>query len=274
MDDQPTALLHDTVEMPLFGLGVFLTEDGEEVRNAVTWALEAGYRLVDTAAVYRNESGVGEALHNSGLPRDDVFITTKVWNTDQGYETTLRACEASLERLGLEYVDLYLIHWPKPALTRDTWRALEHLQREGKARAIGVSNFEPHHLEALTANAEVAPAVNQIELHPHLQQPALRAACAEIGTVVQAWSPLKRGRVLDEPTIVQIAETHGATPAQVVLRWQLQSGISTIPKSIRRNRIRENGDVFGFTLEPEEIAEIAALDRGERIGPHPDHIDF
>lgn len=260
--------------MPLFGLGVFQTPEGEEVYNAVTWALEAGYRLVDTAAVYRNETGVGRALRDSGVPRSDYFVTTKVWNTDQGYESTLQACEASLTRLGLDYVDLYLIHWPKPRLTAGTWRALEHLRAEGRTRAIGVSNFEPHHLDALMADAEVAPAVNQVELHPHLQQPEVRAACARLGTVVQAWSPLKRGRVLDEPVIGSIAEEHGATPAQVILRWQLQSGMSTIPKSVRRERIRENGDIFWFELSPEDIAAIGALDRGDRIGPHPDHIDF
>ena len=274
MNHPMTTKLHGSVEMPMHGLGVYQASDGEEVINAVAWALEGGYRLIDTASIYENEEGVAEGLRRSGLPRDEVFVTTKLWNTDQGYEPALRAFDASLERLGLDYVDLYLLHWPKPDLMADSWRALEQLQREGRTRAIGVSNFEPHHLEQLVASADVAPALNQVELHPHLQQQAVRAADDELGTVTQAWSPIKQGRVLDEPTIVEIAERLDVTPVQVILRWQLQEGIATIPKSVKRERIISNGDVFSFELTDSDMEAMRSLDRGDRIGPHPDHIDF
>jgi diketogulonate reductase-like aldo/keto reductase len=274
MNHPMTTMLHGSVEMPMHGLGVFKASDGDEVIDAVTWALEDGYRLIDTASIYRNEEGVGEGIRRSGLPRDEIFVTTKLWNTDQGYESALTALDASLDRLGLDQVDLYLIHWPKPEHTAASWRALEHLRREGKTRAIGVSNFEPHHLDQLMADADVAPAVNQIELHPHLQQHDVREAGSALGTVPQAWSPIKQGQVLDDPTIVEIAETLEVTPAQVVLRWQLQEGIATIPKSVTRERITANGDVFGFTLDDDQMAAMRALDRGDRVGPHPDHITF
>jgi len=270
MNHPMTTMLHETVEMPMHGLGVFQTPDGDEAINAVYWALEEGYRLVDTATIYRNEAGVGEGIRRSGLPRDEVFVTTKLWNSDQGYESALAALDTSLDLMRLDHVDLYLIHWPNPELTVETWRALEHLQAQGRARAIGVSNFKPHHLDQLMSTANVAPAVNQVELHPSLQQHETRAANGELGTVTQAWSPIKQGRILDDPVIVLIAESLDVTPAQVVLRWQLDEGIATIPKSVRRERIRENGDVFGFTLSDADIEAVRALDIGDRIGPDPD----
>lgn len=260
--------------MPMHGLGVFRTKDGDEVRNAVTWAIEDGYRLIDTATIYENETGVGEAVAGSGVPREEIFVTTKLWNTEQGYETTLAAMSASLDRLGMEYVDLYLVHWPVAEKTEETWRAMEHLQSEGFTKAIGISNFEPHHLEQLMASANVAPSINQVELHPNLQQHDVRAANTEVGCLTQAWSPLKQAEVLLDPTIGRIASELDVTQAQVVIHWQLQSGIATIPKSVKKHRIHENGDVFGFSLSEGHMAAIAALDSGDRIGPHPDHRDF
>lgn len=274
MQHLPTTLLHDTVEMPLHGLGTYKARDGETVIEAVTWALESGYRMIDTAAIYHNEAGVGEAVRRSDLARSDIFVTTKLWNTDQGYEAALGALDESLQTLGLDHVDLYLVHWPKPEHTADTWRALERAQDEGLTRAIGVCNFEPHHLDQLMATANVAPSVNQVELHPSLQQHEVRAAGDAIGAVTQAWSPLKQARILDEPDIVAIADRTGRSPAQVVLRWQLQEGLATIPKSVSKARIIENGDVFDFTLSEAEMETMRSLDRGDRIGPHPDHIDF
>jgi diketogulonate reductase-like aldo/keto reductase len=267
-------MLHENIEMPMHGLGVFKAGDGDEVRDAVTWAIEDGYRLIDTAAIYRNETGVGRAIASSDVPRSDLFVTTKLWNTDQGYESSLTALSASLERLGMDYVDLYLIHWPVANKTEETWRAMEHLQAEGLTRAIGVSNFEPHHLDQVMANAEIAPSVNQVELHPHLQQHEIRAANTEIGCVTQSWSPLKQGQLLTDPTLIGIAAEHGVTPAQVAIRWQLQSGLAIIPKSVTEARIRENRDVFGFSLAEDQMGSIALLDIDDRVGPHPDHRDF
>lgn len=269
-----TTLLHGSVEMPMHGLGVYQSADGDEVVKAVQWAIEDGYRLIDTAAIYRNERGVGEGIRRSGIPRNEVFVTTKLWNTDQGYESALDACAASLARLGLDQVDLYLVHWPKPEHTADTWRALEKLHSDGVVRAIGVSNFEPHHIDQLMETASVAPSVNQIELHPSLQQHEARAASAAVGAVPQAWSPLKQARILDDPVIVAIAERIGRTPAQIVLRWQLDEGVATIPKSVTRARIAENSAVFDFSLSDEDVAAIRSLDSGDRIGPHPDTITF
>ena len=270
MNHPMTTMLHGTVEMPMHGLGVFQTPDGDEVINAVDWALQDGYHLIDTATIYRNEQGVGEGIRRSGVDRDEVFVTTKLWNSDQGYESALEALDTSLELLGLEYVDLYLIHWPRPEHTEASWRALEQLQSQGRTRAIGVSNFKPHHLDQLMTTANVTPSVNQIELHPNLQQRETRAACAELGIVPQAWSPIKQGQILGDPVIVEIAERHGVTPAQAVLRWQLDEGIATIPKSVRRERIQENGDLFSFALADADIEAIRGLDIGDRIGPDPD----
>ena len=266
------AQLRNGVRMPWLGLGVYQVDEGD-VRAAVGHALRVGYRHVDTAKLYGNERGVGEAVRASGLSRADVFVTTKVWNTDQGYDETLRACEDSLSRLGMDYVDLYLVHWPKPARTRDTWRAMERLYHDGKARAIGVCNFKEHHLADLLQHAEVAPMVDQFELHPYLGLGDLRGFCARNGIQAEAWAPIARGR-LDAPALQEIARDHGRTPAQVVLRWHLQNGVVAIPKSVRPARIEENAAIFDFSLSDGEMARIDALDAGERLGPDPDRINF
>jgi diketogulonate reductase-like aldo/keto reductase len=258
------------VHMPRLGLGTYKSDAGADVENEVAWGLELGYRLIDTAALYGNEHSIGRALRASGVPRDDVFVTTKVWNSDQGYAQTLAACEASLARLDLEHVDLYLLHWPMPELMRDTWRAMEELLASGRTRSIGVCNFLPHHLEDLLGIASVPPAVDQVEHHPWLQQPDLRAFCRASGVTLQAWAPIMRGRVDDVPEIAEIARRHGRTPAQVSIRWILQHGVATIPKSVHRERIVENADVYGFELSEMEMATIDGLDRGQRLGPDPD----
>ncbi|MFJ7955660.1 aldo/keto reductase [Streptomyces sp. NPDC096319] len=270
----PTVTLNNGVEIPQLGFGVFQVAD-DATTAAVTAALDAGYRSIDTAAVYGNEAGVGRALGSSGLAREDLFVTTKLWNADQGYDATLRAFDSSLAKLGLDYVDLYLIHWPTPArdLYRDSWRALERLAEEGRIRAAGVSNFQPEHLRRLMDGATLIPAVNQIELHPALQQAELRAFHDEHGIATEAWSPLAQGAVLDDPAIVAIAAAHGKSPAQVVIRWHLQLGNVVIPKSVTPARIRANIDVFDFVLTDEEMAAIAGLDRDLRTGPHPDHLN-
>ncbi|MGZ0232679.1 aldo/keto reductase [Streptomyces sp. CPS1] len=270
----PSVTLNNGVEIPQLGFGVFQVPD-EQTTAAVTSALEAGYRSIDTAAIYGNETGVGRALAAAALPREELFVTTKVWNADQGYDATLRAFDASLAKLGLDYVDLYLIHWPTPArdLYRDSWRALERLAEEGRIRAAGVSNFQPGHLERLLDGATLIPAVNQIELHPGLQQAALRAFHAEHKIATEAWSPLAQGAVLDDPAITDIAARHGKSPAQVVIRWHLQLGNIVIPKSVTPARIRENLDVFDFALTEQEMTAIAALDRDLRTGPHPDELN-
>ncbi|MGW2102999.1 aldo/keto reductase [Streptomyces olivaceoviridis] len=267
----PTVTLHNGVEIPQLGFGVFQVPDAETAA-AVSAALEAGYRSIDTAAIYGNESGVGKALAGSGIPRGDLFVTTKLWNADQGYDATLKAFDAGLERLGLDYVDLYLIHWPTPArdLYRESWKAIEKLAADGRIRAAGVSNFQPAHLERLLDGADLVPVVNQIELHPGLQQSELRALHADLGIATEAWSPLAQGAVLGDEAITAVAARHGKSPAQVVLRWHLQLGTIAIPKSVTPARMRENLDVFDFTLSDEEMAAIAALDRGLRTGPHPD----
>ncbi|MFJ6700388.1 aldo/keto reductase [Streptomyces sp. NPDC091272] len=270
----PTLTLNNGVQMPQLGFGVFQVPD-EDTTAAVRSALEAGYRSIDTAAVYGNEGGVGRALAESGTARDELFVTTKLWNADQGYDATLTAFDASLDKLGLDHVDLYLIHWPAPArdLYTDTWRALEKLLADGRTRAIGVSNFQPAHLERLLDKASVVPAVNQIELHPGLQQRELREFHARHGIVTEAWSPLAQGAVLGDEAITSIAARHGRSPAQVVLRWHLQTGNVVIPKSVTEARIRENLDVFDFVLDQQELDAISALDRGMRTGPDPDTLN-
>ncbi|MFF2777534.1 aldo/keto reductase [Streptomyces sp. NPDC058052] len=270
----PTVTLNNGVEIPQLGFGVFQVAD-DATTAAVTAALESGYRSIDTAAVYGNEAGVGRALGASGLAREDLFVTTKLWNADQGYDATLRAFDASLAKLGLDYVDLYLIHWPTPArdLYRDSWRALERLAGEGRIRAAGVSNFQPDHLRRLMDDATLVPAVNQVELHPALQQSELRAFHGEHRIATEAWSPLAQGAVLDDPALLAIAAAHGKSPAQVVIRWHLQLGNVVIPKSVTPARIRANIDVFDFVLTDEETAAIAGLDRGLRTGPHPDELN-
>ncbi|MEU3744472.1 MULTISPECIES: aldo/keto reductase [Streptomyces] len=257
--------------MPQLGFGVWQVPD-DEAATAVATALEAGYRSIDTAAIYQNERGTGQAVAASGIPREELFVTTKLWNSDQGYDATMRAFDASLEKLGLDHVDLYLIHWPLPSKDAyvDTYRAFEKIHADGRARAIGVSNFLPEHLDRLIGETSVVPAVNQIELHPQLQQAASREAHARHGIATEAWSPLGQGKgILEVPAILAIARKHGRTPAQVVLRWHLQLGNVVIPKSVTPSRIRENIDVFDFTLDPEDLAAIAALDENRRIGPDP-----
>jgi diketogulonate reductase-like aldo/keto reductase len=268
----PNIKLNNGVEMPQLGFGVFQVPDAETTA-AVSAALHAGYRSIDTAALYGNEAGVGKALAASGLDRDELFITTKVWNSEQGYDKTLRAFDASMKKLGLEQLDLYLILWPTPArdLYVETWKAFEKLYADGRVRAVGVSNFQPAHLERILDTGGTVPAVNQVELHPYLQQIEVRAFDAKHEIATEAWSPLaKGGNLLSEPAIVALAEKHGRTPAQVVLRWHLQLGNVVIPKSVTPSRIRENIDVFGFTLTNDEVASLSTLDKGERTGPDPD----
>ncbi|WP_377267223.1 aldo/keto reductase [Peterkaempfera sp. SMS 1(5)a] len=272
MTDLPSLTLNNGVRIPQIGFGVFQVPD-DQTAVAVSAALDAGYRSIDTASVYGNEKGVGDALAAAGLPRAELFVTTKLWNDAQGYDSTLAAFDASLDRLRLDHVDLYLIHWPTPARDRylDTWRALEKLLADGRVRAIGVSNFQPAHLTRLMEHSGVVPAVNQIELHPQLQQAELRAFHARHGIVTEAWSPLAQGgALLQDPAVGAIAERHGVTPAQVVLRWHLQLGNVVIPKSVTPERIRANLDLFGFELGDDDLAAVAALDTGTRIGPDPD----
>ncbi|MFE8703109.1 aldo/keto reductase [Cytobacillus sp. FJAT-54145] len=270
---QDTVKLHNGVEMPWFGLGVFKVKEGSEVVESVKAAIKNGYKSIDTAAVYKNEEGVGQAIKEAGVPREELFITTKVWNSDQGYESTLEAFETSLNKLGLDYLDLYLIHWPKEK-SKDTWKALEKLYKDGRVRAIGVSNFHVHHLEDLLSVAEIKPMVNQVEYHPHLAQLELHDFCKKEGIQLEAWSPLKQGVLLDEPTIVEIAEKHKKSPAQIILRWDLQNEVVTIPKSIKEHRIIENADIFNFELSQDDMDRLNALNKNERIGPDPDNFDF
>ncbi|MFE2748733.1 aldo/keto reductase [Streptomyces scopuliridis] len=275
MSKVPTLTLLNGIEMPQLGFGVWQVPDDEAARVVGT-ALEAGYRSIDTAAVYGNEEGTGNAIKASGIAREELFVTTKLWNTEQGYDTTLRAFDASLEKLGLEYLDLYLIHWPKPAAGTyvDTYKAFEKLLSDGRVKAIGVSNFLPEHLERLIGETSVVPAVNQIELHPQLQQDASRAFHAKHSIATEAWSPLGQGKgLLEVPTIVAIARKHERTPAQVVLRWHLQLGNVVIPKSVTPSRIQENIDVFGFELDADDLAAFAALDEGRRIGWDPAEVN-
>jgi 2,5-diketo-D-gluconate reductase A len=266
----PTLALQDGVEIPQLGFGVFQVRP-EETQEVVEEALAAGYRHIDTAAAYRNEAGVGAAIAAAGLGRDEVFVTTKLWNSEQGYNSTLRAFDKSLGRLGLDRVDLYLIHWPMPTEDHyvDTWRAFERIQEDGLARSIGVSNFRVEDLERLKEEVEYLPTVNQIELHPSLQQAELRAWHADHGIATEAWSPLAQGALLADETIATIAAHHERTPAQTILRWHLQLGNVVIPKSATPERIRENIEIFDFELSEDDMAAIARLDAGERTGPDP-----
>jgi methylglyoxal/glyoxal reductase len=271
---QDTTTLHNGVKMPWFGLGVFKVQEGSEVVESVKAALKNGYKSIDTAAVYRNEEGVGQAIKEAGVPREELFITTKVWNSDQGYESTLQAFETSMEKLGLDYLDLYLIHWPVAGKYKETWKALEQLYKDGRVRAIGVSNFHVHHLKDLMADSEIKPMVNQVEYHPHLAQTELLEFCKAEGIQMEAWSPLKQGELLSEPTIVEIAEKHKKSPAQVILRWDLQNGVVTIPKSVKEHRIIENADIFDFELSSEDMDSLNSLNKNERVGPDPYNFNF
>jgi diketogulonate reductase-like aldo/keto reductase len=261
--------LSNGVEIPVLGLGVYQSRPGQEKRAAVASALPLRYRHVDTARVYGNEADVGRALTASGLPRKDVFLTTKLWNDDHGYDATLRACDASLRRLGVEQLDLYLVHWPVQGLRGETWRAMERLLADGKARAIGVSNYTIRHLEELLAGARVPPSVNQVELHPFLLQRELLAFCSAHRIQVEAYAPLVKARRMSHPVLKRVAEKHRKTPAQVLVRWSLEHRLVVIPKSVQPERIRENADVFGFALDAEDLAALDGLDAGFRTSWDP-----
>lgn len=267
-----TIELADGSRMPRLGLGTYKSAAGTEVQESVEAALRHGYRSIDTASLYGNEEGVGAGIRASGVPRDDIFLTTKVWNDEQGHDSTLRACEASLSRLGTDYVDLYLVHWPIRRALADTWRAMEQLVSDGKTRSIGVCNFLPHHLDELKQIAEISPVVDQVEFHPRLQQPSLQMYLAEHDIALEAWAPIMRGKVNDVPEIVDIARAHGKTPVQVSIRWILQLGYVVIPKSVHEDRIAENADVFDFELTDEQMERMDRLDRGARIGTNPDEM--
>ncbi|MBA2445656.1 MAG: aldo/keto reductase [Nocardioidaceae bacterium] len=272
MPQIPSVPLNNGGEIPQVGFGVFLVPD-DETRQAVSDALEVGYRHIDTAMLYKNETAVGQAIADSGLAREDLFVTTKCWNSDHGHDSALAAFEASMERLGLDYLDLYLIHWPAPALDKyvDTWRAFEKLYADERVRAIGVSNFQPAHLQRLLDEAEVVPAINQIELHPWLPQADLRDFHAEHGIATEAWSPIARGGDhLRDETLVAIADKHDVSAAQVILRWHLDLGNVVIPKSVNRDRMASNLDLFDLILDDDDRLQIAKLESGMRIGPHPD----
>lgn len=273
-DIKGTVTLNNNVEMPYLGLGVWKSNNEEEVVNAVQWAIEAGYRHIDTAMIYKNEAGVGEGLRQSGIDRKEMFVVSKVWNSDQGYESTLKAFETSLKKLQLDYLDLYLVHWPVAGKYKDTWRALEYLYEQGKVRAIGVSNFMQHHLEDLLPEVKVIPAVNQMEFHPRLIQQDLVDFCMDKGIRYEAWSPLMQGKVFNMEIFEQLANKYDKTIAQIVLRWDLQMGVITIPKSSNKQRIQENGDLFDFELSEEDMQTIRDLDDAHRVGPDPDNFDF
>lgn len=275
---QSTTTLHNGVHMPWFGLGVFKVEEGSELIEAVKSAVKHGYRSIDTAAIYGNESGVGqaiaEALQENGLKREDLFITSKVWNADLGYAETLAAFDTTMNKLGLDVLDLYLIHWPKAGKYKGAWKAMEDLYAAGRIRAIGVSNFQIHHLQDLMQDAQVKPMVNQVEYHPRLTQVELKDFCEQHGIQLEAWSPLMQGELLDNPVLTEIAAAKGKSVAQVILRWDLQNGVVTIPKSTKEHRIIENAAIYDFELSAEEMQRINALNENVRVGPDPDNFDF
>lgn len=269
-----TFTLHNGVKMPYLGLGVYLSEDGKEVINAIKWALDAGYRHIDTASVYNNERGVGMGIAESDVPREEIFVVSKVWNSDQGYESTLKAFDATLERLGLDYLDLYLIHWPVSGKYKDTWKALEFLYKQKRIKAIGVSNFMQHHLEDLLSTAEVIPMVNQMEFHPYLVQQNLLNFCKDKNIQYEAWSPMMQGKIFGMDIFKELEKKYNKTIAQIVLRWDLQKGVITIPKSSKKDRIISNADIFDFELSADDMAHLDSLDKGQRFGPDPDNFDF
>ncbi|MFF2752494.1 aldo/keto reductase [Psychrobacillus sp. NPDC058041] len=275
---QDTTTLHNGVKMPWFGIGVFKVEEGPELVNALKFAIKNGYRSIDTAAIYENEEGVGQAIregiNEADIPREELFITSKVWNSDLGYESTIAAYETSLKKLDLEYLDLYLIHWPVEGKYKEAWRALETLYKEGRVKAIGVSNFQVHHLEDLMNDAEIKPMVNQVEYHPRLTQKEIQFFCQENGIQLEAWSPLMQGQLLDNLELQEIANKYNKSIAQIILRWDLQNGVVTIPKSTKENRIVENSTVFDFVLTKEEMQQIDELNQNHRVGPDPDNFDF
>lgn len=275
MDNPTYTVLQNGVKMPRLGLGVWKVTDENQLIKAVHAAVETGYRSIDTAAIYGNEAAVGEAIRTCGVNRSELFITSKVWNSEQGYDTTLRAFETSMDKLGLDVLDLYLIHWPVKGKYKDTWKALEKLYADGRVRAIGVSNFHVHHLEDLLQEAKVVPMVDQVELHPRLSQQPLRQFCAANGIQIEAWSPLMQGgELLDHALLSQIGTKYGKSAAQVVLRWDIQHGIVTIPKSVTPARIAENAAIFDFELTAAEMAAIDELNENRRVGADPDNFNF
>jgi diketogulonate reductase-like aldo/keto reductase len=269
---ESTVRLNNDVQMPILGLGVYQSPPGRVTENAVKFALRVGYRHVDTARIYGNESDVGEAVREGGIPRDDLFVTTKLCNSDQGYDSTLRACEASLKRLGLDYLDLYLVHFPVPDVRKESWRAMEALLKKGKCRAIGVSNFTIRHIEELIEESEVIPSVNQVEFHPLLYQRELLKYCQKQGIQVEAYSPLARGERFEHPRIASLAEEYSKTPAQLMIRWGIQHGLVVIPKSTREERIRENSQVLDFDISDDDMGSLDSLDENLRLNWDPTNI--
>lgn len=273
-----TVTLNNGVKMPWLGLGVFRVEDSPKLVDAVKNAIKNGYRSIDGAAIYDNEvsmgKGIAEGIQAAGISREELFITSKVWNADLGYESTIRAYETSLKKLGLDYLDLYLIHWPVEGKYKEAWRALEYLYEQGRVKAIGVSNFQVHHLENLMKDAEIKPMINQIEFHPRLSQGKVRAFCKQNDIQVEAWSPLMVGKLFDNEILKEIAHNHNKSIAQIILRWDIQNGVITIPKSTNESRIIENSQVFDFELTNEEVEKINSLNQDLRVGPDPDNFDF
>ncbi|WP_152403664.1 aldo/keto reductase [Paenibacillus cellulositrophicus] len=275
---QSKTRLNNGIEMPWLGLGVFKVEEGSELVEAVKAAVKHGYRSIDTAAVYANETSVGqgirEALADSGLKREDLFVTSKVWNADLGYDSTIAAYETSLKKLSLDYLDLYLIHWPVAGKYKEAWRAMEQLYKDGRVKSIGVSNFQVHHLEDLMKDAEIVPVINQVEFHPMLTQKELRDFTKQHNIQLEAWSPLMQGELLNHPLLKELADKYGKSIAQVILRWDLQHGVVTIPKSTKEHRIVENASLFDFELSQEDMDRIDGLNENRRVGPDPDNFDF
>lgn len=273
-----TTTLHNGVQMPWLGIGVFKVEEGPELVNAIKFAIKHGYRSIDTAAIYENEAGVGqgirEGMKEAGISREELFVTSKVWNSDLGYEATIAAYEASLQKLGLDYLDLYLIHWPVEHKYKEAWRVLETLYKEGKVKAIGVSNFQVHHLKEIMKDAEIKPMVNQVEYHPRLTQKEVQQFCQRNGIQLEAWSPLMQGQLLDHPTLLEIASNYNKTVPQIMIRWDIQNGVITIPKSTKEHRIIENSNIFDFQLSEEDMQRIHSLNQNLRVGPDPDNFDF
>lgn len=273
-DIKGTFTLHNGVEMPYFGLGVYLSKDGQEVINAIQWAVEAGYRHIDTASIYKNEEGVGEGIKRCTVSREDLFVVSKVWNADQGYDSTLKAFDESLNRLQMGYLDLYLIHWPVSGKYKETWKAMEKLYEEGRIKAIGVSNFMQHHLEDLMSVSTIVPMVNQMEFHPYLVQQDLLDFCQKNTIQYEAWSPLMQGKIFALSEFQELAAKYRKTIAQIVLRWDVQKGVVTIPKSVKRDRIVANADIFDFEISQEDMKRLDDLNKNHRFGPDPDNFNF